>query len=214
MSDLALASSAQAPSAEAVYALRTVLATLILTVGFVSLTPYASIYTGDAGGNILNQLGYGLLALISLVGHLVFTERRVARALLRPSWVLLLGWFALSSLQTADPADTFRGVVFAGISMLAVTGALCLPPDGRSLRVPRGRAVMTARVMSDARGVNWPSLGRPVGDVDCLVRLSKGIGTPRGLPDLLGLAVRLLHAPPVDVLATSAPGGSRWGSRS
>jgi hypothetical protein len=51
----------------------------------------------------------------------------------------------------------------------------------------------------------------PVGEVDCLVRLSKGIGTPRGLPDLLGLAVRLLHDPPVDVLATSAPGGSRWG---
>ncbi|KTQ95424.1 hypothetical protein NS226_11180 [Aureimonas ureilytica] len=165
MSDFALASPSQTASAEAVYALRTVLATLILTVGFVSLTPYASIYTGDAGGNILNQLGYGLLALISLVGHLVFTEQRVARALLRPSWVLLLGWFALSSLQTADPADTFRGVVFAGISMLAVTGALCLPPDGRSLRIALGFAVMTALVMSYAGVFIWPSLGRHVGDV-------------------------------------------------
>lgn len=50
----------------------------------------------------------------------------------------------------------------------------------------------------------------PGGDVDCLVRLSKGIGTPPGVPDLLGIAVRLLHDPPVDVLATSAPGASPW----
>ncbi|CAM3541538.1 hypothetical protein [Nocardioides zeicaulis] len=50
----------------------------------------------------------------------------------------------------------------------------------------------------------------PRGPVDCLVRLSKGIGTPRGVPDLLGLAVRLLHDPPVDVLASTAPGASGW----
>jgi len=48
------------------------------------------------------------------------------------------------------------------------------------------------------------------GEVDCLVRLSKGIGTPRGRPDLLGLAVRLLHEPPVDVLCTTAPGADGW----
>ena len=50
----------------------------------------------------------------------------------------------------------------------------------------------------------------PQGEVDCLVRLSKGIGTPRGVPDLLGVAVRLLRDPPVDVLCSSAPGGSGW----
>ncbi len=50
----------------------------------------------------------------------------------------------------------------------------------------------------------------PPGQVDCLVRLSKGIGTPRGVPDLLGLAVRLLHDPPVDVLCSSAPGDAGW----
>jgi hypothetical protein len=48
------------------------------------------------------------------------------------------------------------------------------------------------------------------GEVDCLVRLSKGIGTPRGVGDFLGLAVRLLHDPPVDVLCTTAPGSHGW----
>lgn len=50
----------------------------------------------------------------------------------------------------------------------------------------------------------------PLGEVDCLVRLSKGIGTPRGVPDLLGLAVRLCHEPPVDVLCTTALGTTGW----
>jgi hypothetical protein len=50
----------------------------------------------------------------------------------------------------------------------------------------------------------------PPGEVDCLVRLSKGIGTPRGTGDLLGLAVRLHHDPPIDVLGTTAPGGDGW----
>ncbi|WP_210650560.1 hypothetical protein [Nocardioides sp. SYSU D00065] len=50
----------------------------------------------------------------------------------------------------------------------------------------------------------------PEGEVDCLVRLSKGIGTPHGAPDLLGMAVRLLHDPPVDVLCSTAPGTGGW----
>ena len=50
----------------------------------------------------------------------------------------------------------------------------------------------------------------PSGEIGCVVRLSKGIGTPRGVPDLLGVAVRLLHDPPVDVLCSSAPGNAGW----
>lgn len=50
----------------------------------------------------------------------------------------------------------------------------------------------------------------PQGEVDCLVRLSKGVGTPRGAPDLLGMAVRLQHAQPIDVLCSTAPGTTGW----
>jgi hypothetical protein len=50
----------------------------------------------------------------------------------------------------------------------------------------------------------------PDGEVECLVRLSKGIGTPRGFPDLLGIAVRLRHEPPVDVLCSTSPGSAGW----
>jgi O-antigen ligase len=166
MSELAApAPTRSRASLEALGALRTVLASVILTVAFVSLTPFASIYTGDTGGNVLNQLGYGLLAAIALAGHLVFTERRVALSLLRPSWVLLVAWFAASAFHTVDPPDTLRGVVFATISMVAATGALCLPPDGRSLRVALSLSVLAVLGLSYLGVLVFPSLGRHVGDV-------------------------------------------------
>ncbi len=50
----------------------------------------------------------------------------------------------------------------------------------------------------------------PQGELACWVRLSKGIGTPRGAPDLLGIAVRILSEPPVDVLCTTTLGEVGW----
>jgi hypothetical protein len=50
----------------------------------------------------------------------------------------------------------------------------------------------------------------PLGEHACRVRLSKGIGTPRGVPDLLGIAVRILCEPPVDVLCTTTLGAAGW----
>lgn len=50
----------------------------------------------------------------------------------------------------------------------------------------------------------------PQGEFACQVRLSKGIGTPPGAPDLLGVAVRILCEPPVDVLCTTTLGGVGW----
>jgi hypothetical protein len=65
-------------------------------------------------------------------------------------------------------------------------------------------------VLYEGRAVVEGAGPLPTGEVDCLVRLSKGIGTSRGMPDLLGIAVRLLHAPPVDIVCTTAPGGTGW----
>lgn len=49
----------------------------------------------------------------------------------------------------------------------------------------------------------------PAGAWPVLVRLSKGIGTPTGVPDLLGIAVRLERPDgPIDFLCTSALGSA------
>jgi hypothetical protein len=51
----------------------------------------------------------------------------------------------------------------------------------------------------------------PAGTWPALIRFSKGIGTPAGLPDFIGIAVRLDHPDgPVDVLCTSALGTTGW----
>lgn len=51
----------------------------------------------------------------------------------------------------------------------------------------------------------------PAGTTPALVRLSKGIGTPDGAPDLLGVATRVERpGAPLDFLCTSAMATSGW----
>jgi hypothetical protein len=55
----------------------------------------------------------------------------------------------------------------------------------------------------------------PSGESPALVRLSRGVGLPTAVPDVLGIAVRVrpLHPAPIDVLCTSTLAGEgpgRW----
>lgn len=50
----------------------------------------------------------------------------------------------------------------------------------------------------------------PEGETDCVVRVSKGVGTPGGAPDVLGLAVRVLTDEPFDALLASTAGTRGW----
>lgn len=46
----------------------------------------------------------------------------------------------------------------------------------------------------------------PTGGVDCVVRVSKALGTPPGTPDILGVAFRVEGPEPIDVLAATCGG--------
>ncbi len=51
----------------------------------------------------------------------------------------------------------------------------------------------------------------PVGEHACLIRMSKALGTPGDLPDILGVGIRLeVDGEPVDVLAASCPATHGW----
>lgn len=50
----------------------------------------------------------------------------------------------------------------------------------------------------------------PSGETDCAVRLSKGLGTPGGVPDVLGVALRVLGEEPFDALLASTLGTRGW----
>lgn len=121
--------------ADEMRALRAVLSALVLTLLFVTFEPYQSAYPAPAGtGNVINQLGYGGLAILAVLVHASITPREVAGALLRPAWLLMVVVLLLSSTQSIWPGTSLRAVVFSLAAMLSMTAALCLAPDERGFR--------------------------------------------------------------------------------
>jgi len=78
------------------------------------------------------------------------------------------------------PAATAAGALFGGLATLRRRRAL--HPDGASYEA-------TVRIDGDAR-YDVPLLRQP-GSHRALLRFSRGLGLPRGVPDALGVAVRL-----------------------
>jgi hypothetical protein len=91
--------------------------------------------------------------------------------------------------ETRDVASTVvgtgLGVALAGVS--EVRGARCLHPVGVA-----HRATLTVYPERN-RYYGAPLLDVPA-QYDAVVRMSRALGTPQGLPDVLGLAIRLLDA--------------------
>lgn len=73
---------------------------------------------------------------------------------------------------------------------------------------PRGEVFEASVRWDDSTSPTVRALGG-AGSMEAMARLSKGIGTPGTLPDLLGIAVRLRPGDPVDVLFTTV-GRSGW----
>lgn len=106
---------------------------LILAIVWISFRPFASSVADQATGNappsgdIVNQIGFGLIGLFCswLVGK--FARKDVLAAFARVTWFLVLGVLLLS-IATADaPFSAFRAVMFSLIVVLAAATALTLP---------------------------------------------------------------------------------------
>ena len=78
----------------------------------ISFQPFQPGGSGTAGGNIVNQLGYGSLGALSILSLAAYANPRVVSALLSPSMVLLLGFFMLSVVNAIDPAAALRAAFF------------------------------------------------------------------------------------------------------
>lgn len=113
----------------------TAVAALLFTVILISFRPFqpqGAITTADGGGDIVNQLGFGVLGAVSVSALLTLAEPRVLRSLVSPSWLLLLGFLMLSVAMAADPAAAMRTASFTLIGMLAMASVLALPRDADS----------------------------------------------------------------------------------
>ncbi|KQT69808.1 MULTISPECIES: O-antigen ligase family protein [unclassified Aureimonas] len=152
MSNIAVPSRTE-PSRAAVDALRTALAAILLAALILTLTPFAvsdsaAEASAQAAGNILNQLGYAILALLALASHMLFTDRLVARSLLRPAWFLMALCILYSVTQALDPAQTLRAALFTIMAMVAATAVVTLPPDAASFRSALSAAALTVLSLS------------------------------------------------------------------
>ena len=79
------------------------------------------------------------------------------------------------------PAASAAGAVFGGLS--ALRRRRSLHPDGASYHA-------TVRIEGEREYAEVPLLARP-GSHPALLRFSRGLGLPSGMPDALGIAVRL-----------------------
>lgn len=111
----------------------TILATLLFSIVLISFRPFSAV-TQDTtgGGDLVNQLGFSFVAVLSIFSLIAYVDRRVAAALLSPWWLILLAFLALSVVDALDPASAVRAAFFTVIGILAVATVLALPRDAES----------------------------------------------------------------------------------
>lgn len=106
----------------------TALAGVLLTVIFITFRPFqpVAVEIDAAGGDIVNQLGFGALGGIALASLLTYANPRVSAVFLSPWWLLLLGFFVFSIANATDPSAAARGGLFTMIGILVIVAVLSL----------------------------------------------------------------------------------------
>jgi len=108
-----------------------VVSIMLLTIMLISFQPFAPVHEGaQEGGNLVNQLGFGLLGLVALCSLLMLADLRKLPSLVGPAWMLMVGFLLFSGLTSPDPSATFRGIILTLIVMMTVVTVLALPQDG------------------------------------------------------------------------------------
>ena len=110
--------------------LQTVLATVILALLLVTFKPYSSFEKAGQvleGGDLVNQLGFGAIGLVSIFGMLFLVNAQVLKQLISPWWLLLIGLAFVSVTVSYLPPVAFRGMLFTLMAMFGVMGVLTLP---------------------------------------------------------------------------------------
>ncbi len=110
---------------------------LLLTIIFVSFRPFASgvgeIGIKSGGGDIVNQLGFGLIGLAC--GWLIknHISPHALKAFNRPSWYLVFAVLFVSILSADNPSGAGRAMIFSLIVILAAATAIALPRSKEDL---------------------------------------------------------------------------------
>jgi O-antigen ligase len=143
--------------------LQTAIATVILTLLLVTFKPYANfdLSKGVAeGGDLVNQLGFGLIGLVSLFSMMTLVNGSVLKHLVSRWWMLLFAFVLLSVLTSYLPPSAFRGVLFTFMAMLGIMAVLTLPSGADGFERVITVASVIVLMMCYAGLVLYPDLAK------------------------------------------------------
>ncbi len=107
--------------------LRGIIANIMMLASWVSFHPFKAVQEETTGGDIVNQLGFGLLSILCLASFASLIDRRLLGRLLSPSYLLLGTVLIFSVAASSNPGASFRAMIFSVIVMLAAVTVMTLP---------------------------------------------------------------------------------------
>ncbi|MGL5363769.1 MAG: O-antigen ligase family protein [Bosea sp. (in: a-proteobacteria)] len=94
---------------------------------WISTDPFKGVnHSDEAASNVVNQIAFSLMALLSL-GGLLLVDRRALKAYARPIWIVLLCWMAVTVILSNNFAVSFRATQFSAVVILIAAVAMLMP---------------------------------------------------------------------------------------
>jgi len=112
----------------------TAVAALLFAIAIVSFRPFQPAGADTVGGgDVVNQLGFGLLGATSIIALATLADRRVLPALFSPSFLVLIGFMLFSVSYAPDFDGAARAASFTLIGILVMATVLALSRDADAL---------------------------------------------------------------------------------
>jgi O-antigen ligase len=143
----------------------TVVAAILFTVAIISFRPFQPAGGGvteagapAAGGDVLNQLGFGGLGAVSIIAILCLADPRRISVLFSPWWLLMLAFVTASVLNAGDPSSAMRTAAFTVIGMITMWAVLVLPRDAEGFSKVLATMALTVIGLSYVGLVVFPDI--------------------------------------------------------
>ncbi|MEN5278628.1 O-antigen ligase [Brucella sp. TWI432] len=138
-----------------------VAATIIFCILLISFRPFsqAVVVDGQQAGDSVNQLGFGLVGVISLAALAMFADPRKVLRLASLGWGLMFAILIASAFTSPDLGTAIRGIMLTLIGVLAIVAVLALPQDADGYSTMLLIVASIVIVISYAGVVLLPNLG-------------------------------------------------------
>lgn len=128
--------------------LRSALVVSALLLVWISTEPFKGVDQSDTlQGNIVNQIAFSLAGLCAIAA-LTLIDVRALKPYLRPSYLLLIGWMAVSVILSNNFAVSLRAFAFSMIVLFVGATILVMPTGQRHFARLLGMATLAVLLVS------------------------------------------------------------------